>query len=55
MFNKFDIAGMPQSSGILKLKMFQKQEEPKLKKMKMKVFNFLSKAAIACKILQQKS
>ena len=40
---------------ILKWDMLWKKEELKFKKIKMKTFNFLSKIAIACKILSKKS
>ena len=46
---KLDIAGQSESSEILKWKIFWKKKI-KLKKMKIKIFNFLSKIARACKI-----
>ena len=42
-FNKFDIVGNPRSIGILQRKILWKKEELKLKKMKIKIFNFYVK------------
>ena len=50
-FNKFGIVGKPQPSGGLQMKIFWKTEELKLKKMKMKISNFLCKIAAHCKII----
>ena len=51
---KFGIVGKPWPSGTSKLKIFWKKEALKLKKIKMKMFNFLSKIGTVCEIRLQK-
>ena len=47
---KFNILRQPRPRQILKWKIFWKKEELSLQKMKIKIFNFLSKISTALKI-----